>query len=95
MEFQNFISIDMCCSINKIQKAIIASLITTSAVAWIVSINQPDMMVSFFMDRQEKYLMPVCVPENVHGAKVLEIMWNSIAVDRTSCHQDISKLSVF
>src|SRR5919205_4324537 len=31
---------------NKIQKAIIASLIATCAVAWIASINQPDMMVA-------------------------------------------------
>src|ERR671923_548519 len=31
---------------NRMQKAIIASLITTSAVAWIASINQPDMMVA-------------------------------------------------
>jgi len=30
--------------VNKIQKAVIASLITTSALAWIASINQPDMM---------------------------------------------------
>jgi predicted metal-binding membrane protein len=32
--------------VNKIQKAVIASLITTSALAWIASINQPDMMVA-------------------------------------------------
>src|SRR5919204_4437773 len=31
---------------NRIQKAIIASLIATSALAWIASINQPDMMVA-------------------------------------------------
>jgi predicted metal-binding membrane protein len=31
---------------NKIQKAIIASLIATSALAWMASINQPDMMVA-------------------------------------------------
>jgi predicted metal-binding membrane protein len=31
---------------NKIQKAIIASLIATSALAWIASTNQPDMMVA-------------------------------------------------
>jgi predicted metal-binding membrane protein len=32
--------------LNKIQKAVIASLIATSALAWIASINQPDMMVA-------------------------------------------------
>jgi predicted metal-binding membrane protein len=32
--------------LNKIQKAIIVSLIATSALAWIASINQPDMMVA-------------------------------------------------
>src|SRR5919197_5247435 len=31
---------------NRIQKAIIASLIATSAIAWIASIQQPDMMVA-------------------------------------------------
>jgi predicted metal-binding membrane protein len=31
---------------NEIQKAIIASLIATSALAWMASINQPDMMVA-------------------------------------------------
>src|SRR5919107_1262145 len=31
---------------NRIQKAIVASLIATSALAWIASINQPDMMVA-------------------------------------------------
>jgi predicted metal-binding membrane protein len=32
--------------LNKIQKAVVASLIATSALAWIASINQPDMMVA-------------------------------------------------
>src|SRR5215210_3394877 len=31
---------------DKTQKAVIASLIATSALAWIASINQPDMMVA-------------------------------------------------
>lgn len=31
---------------NKIQKAVVASLIATSALAWIASINQPDMMLA-------------------------------------------------
>jgi predicted metal-binding membrane protein len=32
--------------LNKIQKAVVASLIATSALAWIASINQPDMMIA-------------------------------------------------
>src|SRR5215210_4255730 len=32
--------------LNKTQKAVVASLIATSALAWIASINQPDMMVA-------------------------------------------------
>jgi predicted metal-binding membrane protein len=32
--------------LNKIQKAVVVSLIATSALAWIASINQPDMMVA-------------------------------------------------
>ena len=31
---------------DRVQKAVVASLIATSALAWIASINQPDMMVA-------------------------------------------------
>src|ERR687889_1316313 len=31
---------------NRIQKAIVASLVATSALAWTASINQPDMMIA-------------------------------------------------
>src|SRR5215207_7089315 len=31
---------------DRVQKAVVISLITTSAIAWIASIDQPDMMVA-------------------------------------------------
>jgi predicted metal-binding membrane protein len=33
-------------TMNRVQKAVVISLITTSAIAWIASIDQPDMMVA-------------------------------------------------
>jgi predicted metal-binding membrane protein len=34
------------CAMDRVQKAVVISLVATSALAWIASINQPDMMVA-------------------------------------------------
>jgi predicted metal-binding membrane protein len=85
---------------NKIQKAVIASLIATSALAWIASINQPDMMVAMttynplsisvfaasWMAGMAAMMFPAITP--------MVLMYNRLVTNRKNNRGDYSSVTI-